>query len=115
MAGFPRDNCYRSRSGDPANRRGWIAAGDRGAPALDPSAVADLSGLLVVVTTDRPKTLRKAMREPEIGRDTAPESERDDAITMDELNIRIAWRQRLELEDRAILRRRGHGMGAIPL
>jgi hypothetical protein len=77
--------------------------------------VADLSGLLVVVTTDRPKTLRKAMREPEIGRDTAPGSERDDAITTDELNIGIAWRQRLELEDRAILRCRGHGMGAISL
>jgi ppGpp synthetase/RelA/SpoT-type nucleotidyltranferase len=48
--------------------------------ALDPSAVADLQGLLVVATADRPEDIREAIRQIEIGRDTAPESERDYAV-----------------------------------
>jgi ppGpp synthetase/RelA/SpoT-type nucleotidyltranferase len=75
--------------------------------ALDPSALADLRGLLVVATADRPEDIREAIRQIEIGRDTAPESERDYAVATYELNVRIAWRRLLELEDRAILRGRG--------
>ncbi len=75
---------------------------------LDPSAVADLQGLLVVATAERPEDIREAIRQIEIGRDSAPASERDYAVATYELNIRIAWRRLLELEDRAILRGRGH-------
>lgn len=74
--------------------------------ALDPSAEADLRGLLIVATADRPEDIREAIRLIEIGRDTAPESERTYAVATYELNVRIAWRRLLEMEDRAILRRR---------